>query len=198
VGTPRWSPDGNWIVFDVFQSDPSIEIVGSGGGKPRRLSNGLSPRWSKDGRWIYAWCVPKAGTCRIPVEGGKMEKILDAATTVEISPDGAWLYYLPNGPLSSLRRIPISGGESEAVLSSIGGGQRFAVTRSGIWYMTPNTGEGSLLQYYDFASKSTRTVYRASRPFYSGFAISPDQRRVLFSQIERPQNHDLVLVEPYK
>ena len=65
------------------------------------------------------------------------------------------------------------------------------MTNSGIWYLSADTHEGSLLQYYDLASKSTRTVFRASRPLYEGIAISPDQRRILFSQIERPQNHDL-------
>jgi len=198
VGTPRWSPDGNWIAFDLFQSGSSVQIIGSGGGKPRRLSNGLAPRWSKDGLWIYSWCLPEVGTCRTPAAGGKTEKVLDVTSIVEISPDGAWLCYSPNGPRPALRRMPIAGGASQEVLSPLMGGQAFAVSNSGIWYMTPNTREGSLLQYYDLASKSTRTVYRASRPFYSGLAISPDQRRILFSQIERPQNHDLVLVEPYK
>ena len=117
---------------------------------------------------------------------------------MEFSPDGAWLYYLPNGPQSTLRRVPFSGGDSEQVLSGIEGGQRFAVTKSGIWHISSKAGEGSLLQFYDFASKSSRTVYRSSRPFSSGLAISPVERRILFSQIERPQNHDLMLVEPYK
>jgi dipeptidyl aminopeptidase/acylaminoacyl peptidase len=198
VGTPRWSPDGSWIAFDVFQSGSSIQIVGSGGGKPRRLTNGLSPRWSPDGRWIYCWCLPDEGTCRIPAEGGKLEKVIDVTATVEFSPDGAWIYYMANGPKVSLRRMPAAGGASTEVIAPIAGGQRFAVTNSGIWYIAPGTAEGSLLQFYDFASKATRTVYQSSRPVYSGFTISPDQRRVLFSQIERPPNHDLILVEHFR
>ena len=112
VGTPRWSPDGNWIVFDLFQSSSSNLIVGAGGGKPRLVGDGLTPRWSNDGLWIYSWCLPASGTCRTPAAGGKMERILDEAATVEFSPDGAWLYYSIGGgrPKASLLRRPIAGG----------------------------------------------------------------------------------------
>lgn len=129
-----------------------------------------------------------------------MEKILDKAATVEFSPDGAWLYYSTGGqgPSVSLFRRPIAGGEPQQVIAEVGRGQKFAVTQSGIWYLTPNTAEGCLLQFYDFVSKSTRTVYRATRASYSGFAVSPDQRRILFSQIERRESHDLIMVESYR
>jgi serine/threonine protein kinase len=199
VGTPRWSPDGNWIAFDLYESGSSIQIISSGGGKPRRLTNGLSPRWSNDGKWIYGWCLPDVGTCRTPSGGGKTEKAIAVTATVETSPDGTSLYYAPGGTLSPpLRRMPVSGGDSIEVLPALVAGQKFAVTTSGVYYMTPNNAEGTTIQFYDFASKSTRIVYRPSRPAYSGFALSPDGRRLLFSQIERSPNHDLVLVESFR
>lgn len=126
-----------------------------------------------------------------------MEKILDKAASVEVSADGTWLYYAINGLSTTLWRKPVRGGEPETVIPSIPSGQRFAVSRSGIWYTT-SVRDGSLLQFYDFASKSSRMVYHATRAFYSGLAISPDQRRILFSRIDRPQNHDLVMVEQFK
>jgi hypothetical protein len=90
-----------------------------------------------------------------------------------------------------------SGGNSEVVLPEIGG-FNFAVIEAGIWYLTPHSKEGSLLKYYDFASKSSRTVYRTTAPYSAGLTISPDGRRVLFTQIDRPFSQDLMLVENFR
>jgi Tol biopolymer transport system component len=41
TGTPRWSPDGRWIAFDlVAAGNPNIYVISSQGGTPRRLTNG--------------------------------------------------------------------------------------------------------------------------------------------------------------
>ncbi len=197
VGTPRWSPDGSRIVFDLFQGRPSSQVVPAGGGKATQVTDGLSPRWSPDGLWIYSWCP--AGTCRTPASGGTAEKVFDWPTTIEFSPDGAWLYYSRFGPSVPLMRRPMRGpGETQTVIAAIGSGQRFAVSNTGIWYTTPNTAEGCALQYYDLGTNSTRTFHRITRGCQSGLALSPDRRRVIFSQVERLQNHDLVLVEPFR
>jgi hypothetical protein len=95
-------------------------------------------------------------------------------------------------------RRPMAGGEPETVIADIAPGQRFAVSNTSVWYMTPNTAEGCLLRQYDLATKSTRTLHRLTRGSQSGLAISPDQRRIVFSQVERLQNQDLVLVESFR
>jgi hypothetical protein len=57
--------------------------------------------------------------------------------------------------------------------------------------------EGSLLQFYDFASKSTHTVYRTSAPVSGGLTLAPDGRRILFTQQDR-RGSDLMLVENFR
>src|SRR5262249_34473225 len=57
-GTPRWSPDGHWIVFDSrsdsasTQGNPDIYLISADGGKPRRLTTDpaedVAPSWSRD------------------------------------------------------------------------------------------------------------------------------------------------------
>src|SRR5262249_20733842 len=155
-------------------------------------AEGIVPRWSLDGQWIYFRCNQALASniargfgssrfnplCRVPATGGNAVALArDGASAVE-SPDGKWIYY--SGPdasqLSSpsvLRRIPSSGGASEEVVPSVAG-RNFDVVENGIWYLTPNTREGSLLQFYDLATKKTRTVYRTSRPVTAGLTISPD------------------------
>ena len=68
----------------------------------------------------------------------------------------------------------------------------------GIWYFTPNTKEGSRLEYYDLATKSSRTVFRTSRPVFVGMTLSPGGRRLLFTQTDRSPSRDLMLVEDFR
>ena len=65
--------------------------------------------------------------------------------------------------------------------------------------MTPSPGlrEGSLLRFYDFASKTTRTVYRTEHPVGPGLTLAPDGRRILFTQQDR-RGSDLMLVENFR
>jgi hypothetical protein len=78
-------------------------------------------------------------------------------------------------------------------------GRNFVVAEAGIWYLTPSPSlrEGSLLQFYDFASRSTRTVYRTSAPVSGGLTLAPDGRRILFTQQDR-LGSDLMLVENFR
>ena len=62
---------------------------------------------------------------------------------------------------------------------------------------SPSLREGSLLRFYDFASKTTRTVYRTERPVGPGLTLAPDGRRILFTQQDR-RGSDLMLVENFR
>ena len=58
VGSPKWSPDGRQIAFDLDQKGHyEIYTVNVDGGLPRRLTTATShqvrPNWSVDGRSIY-------------------------------------------------------------------------------------------------------------------------------------------------
>jgi Tol biopolymer transport system component len=218
AGSPAWSPDGNWIAFDVFrQSRFEIYVVNSSGGKPRLLSGGvgLVPRWSGDGKWIYFRCNDnlvsnsaggpgsrRFNVCRVPAAGGNAERLTrTGGQTAAESPDGKWIYYSDSADMytstAPLRRIPVSGGKPSEILPQIAG-RNFIVLEAGIWYLAPNTREGSLLQYYDFATRSTRTVYRTTRPVSAGLTISPDRKRILFTQIDRAPSYDVMLVEHFR
>jgi hypothetical protein len=154
------------------------------------------PRWSADGKWVYYQYTPRQ-IWRIRVSGGKPEPVAGVigASAAE-SPDGQWLYYSgsPNAEPTSLRRIPVGGGAAAEVLPKVAG-RNWVVVDTGIWFLTPSSAEGSLLQFYDFASKAERTVFHTARPVFVGLTVSPDQRRILFTQIDAPTNRNLMLVE---
>ena len=77
--------------------------------------------------------------------------------------------------------------------------RNFVVAEAGIWYLTPSPSlrEGSLLRFYDFASKTTRTVYRTERPVGPGLTLAAEGRRILFTQRDR-RGSDLMLVENFR
>ena len=200
AGSPDWSPDGKWIAFDALREEGAqITIIGAGGGKPKLLVPGVIPRWSRDGQWIYFNCLPARQICRIPAAGGNTQTITGAeGTSSQESPDSKWLYYSKEGEglPSSLRRVPLSGGDSMEVLDHVAGGN-WIVLDTGIWFMTPGA-QSSLLQFYDFATKSTRTVYQTNRPVYGRLTLTPDRHRILFTQTDRHSGNDIMLVENFR
>jgi len=197
AGGPRWSPDGSRIAFDVLAAGGSeIHIINSGGGNTKRLTEGVLAHWSRDGKWIY-FAAENGQIGRIPASGGEPQFVA-AGKVGEESSDGKWLYYTGHyRDTTFLRRTPVSGGPPVEVLSSVGG-LNFAVVNDGIWYLTPWSKQGSLLKFYDFASKSSRTVYRTAGPYFAGLTVSPDGRRILYTQFDRPFNQDLMLVEGFR
>ena len=100
---------------------------------------------------------------------------------------------------TKLRRAPARGGDATDVVEERISGRNFAVSGAGIWYLTtsPSLKEGSLLRFYDFASRTTRTVYRTERPVGPGLTLAPDGRSILFTQRDR-SGSDLMLIENFR
>jgi hypothetical protein len=88
LGDPQVSPDGDWIAFDVRETDMvankgvhGIWLVATKGGEPRRLSTkgaaATSPRWSNDGKSVY-FLSNRSGTqqiWRLDLAGGESQQV---------------------------------------------------------------------------------------------------------------------------
>jgi eukaryotic-like serine/threonine-protein kinase len=200
----RWSTDGRTILFNSRRSGSSdLYVLDVATRSIRRLTDDPSeeyePRWSRDGNRIYlvstrsgrpeVWKIPSAGGPAVPVtrRGG-----LAAFESV----DGRWLYYANDmSRPSSIWRVPVDGGEETKVLDGLSYSFNFAVTDKGIYLLgvRGSTPLGSI-EFFDFATGKTTSLYTLDRPFWFGFALAPDERSILFSKIDS-HGSDLMLVE---
>jgi eukaryotic-like serine/threonine-protein kinase len=202
LGSPRWSPDGQTVVFDRYENGhSSIYTIPAGGGQPSRVTSGefrdIRPSFSHDGKWIY-FGSNRGGRLeiwKVPVAGGEPQQVTQNEGSEPFeAPDGALLYYTNDHGLWS---IPVAGGDPKLVLPDAGR-YRYALAGSSIYYF-PNaqsllvmrTGTGVKFEYVRFPTEV--------EDFGAGtlFTVSADERTILFAQTDR-QESDLKLVENFK
>jgi dipeptidyl aminopeptidase/acylaminoacyl peptidase len=113
VSDAQLSPDGNWVVFTVQQSDVSknksvrnLWLIASKGGNPTQLTfatdkgSNSAGRWSPDSKYIYFISSRVEDTpqiFRMALSGGEAKQITKFALGVDayvISPDGMMIAFL--------------------------------------------------------------------------------------------------------
>lgn len=204
TAAPRWSPDGSQIVFHARPEGPGdIFTIPASGGAPKRLTDDPSDdwgaTWSPDGQWIY-FSSNRSGRFEVwktPLNGGTAVQISrNGGLGPTVSPDGRYAYYAKG---SELWRIPVDGGDESRVLESLADWSRFAVTADGIYFMPVRpalvkTSVDYTIEFLGFSNGQIRTVAQFENPPFLGMTVSPDGRRLLYSQVDQ-SGVDLMLVE---
>jgi Tol biopolymer transport system component len=203
-GTPRWSPDGLWIVFDTTGNGPhSLWVVSALGGTPRMLAkdqfDNVVGSWSHDGQWIY-FSSNRTGrdeVWKIPPAGGHAKQVtMQGGFAALESPDGGTLYYAKNRyDNTELWKMPTAGGAEGRVagIPPLRSWAAWGVTERGIFYC-PSEGANSAasIDFYDFETRLSRQITLLSRtPFW--LSASADGKEVLFDQAEQDES-TIVLV----
>jgi Tol biopolymer transport system component len=220
VGSPRFSPDGTRVAFDArVRGNADIYVVAAAGGTPERLTADpgadVVPNWSPDGEWIY-FSSRRAGPPQVwrrrPGGGAEEQVTTEGAFGAQFSPDGRFLLYGRERVNTTLWRRPVQGGPEEPALVDDQGQPRLVAqfafwrsTQDGVIFLERQPGiSGSapqfLLQSYDRASRRVRTILTLSAApalAAGGLAVSPDGRRVLFTQVDQ-QRSDINLLQPYR
>jgi Tol biopolymer transport system component/predicted Ser/Thr protein kinase len=202
----RWSPDGGRLLFDSgVGGSRDLYLVSPDGGVPKRLTSGpgnnLEARWSRDGNWIY-FASDRTGRSEVwkmPANGGTPVQVTQhgGAAAYE-SADGKVLYYAKDlkAP-TSLWEIPTSGGTETQVFDSLSYSFNFAVVEEGIYFVSSRgQREPGMLCFFDFSTRALKQLVPVSLWSW-GFAISDDQRSILYSQFDR-SGADLMLVENFR
>ena len=206
---PAWSPDSQKIAFYAsIGGNTDIYVISANGGKPRPLTTepGIDswPYWSRDGQSLY-FRSNRGGTDEIwkmPADGGKAVQISRNANGADLpheSPDGKYVYYSKGWPFpQSVWRVPAEGGEGTKVLDAVHPYALWTVGKEGIYFFTvPDEKRHSDLSIYEFATGKTRKILTIERPVDAFFAVSPDGRTILYSQIDEAGS-DLMLVENFR
>jgi Tol biopolymer transport system component len=154
------------------------------------------PSWSHDGRWIY-FAYDRSGRWQVwkqPVVAGPAQQVTSNGGFDAIeSADGRYVYYSKNPPSGGIYRIPVSGGAEEAVLPDLPGEMwgDWALARGGIYFLDFHS-QGrpyhAAILFYDFATKTRREIGSTSAipvRWDSGLALSPDERTLLYAQVDR-------------
>jgi Tol biopolymer transport system component len=207
-GTPRWSPDGQWVVFDAGgAAAQGIYIVSAFGGAPRALlTDGFEnsvPNWSRDGQWIYfgskrsgkdqLWIIRASGGHAVQVTTG-------GGFSGWESEEGKTIYYAKRRTENpEIRQIPITGGTEQIVSSTIRpkSWAAWAVTSKGI-YFCPNAEAGTApsVDFYDFQTRLARQLTLLEKsPFW--LSVSADGSEMFYDQAGQ-DGSSILLVESYK
>jgi Tol biopolymer transport system component len=191
---PRFSRDGRWILFDMFDPDldgyRQVFVMPSEGGLPRRLTseraNLFNGTWSRDGKWIYYFdsAVRPIQLSRIPFAGGPKVFVTKHGGAVGMeSPDGKYLYYTKR-PASGLWRMPLGGGEETRVAEQALE-QGWDMAPDGI-YLLRKTG-------VDFLSFATLQLTPAAEGIADEhhdvheLSVSPDGKWLLYTRHDRSE-----------
>ncbi len=207
AGTPRWSPDGQRIAFDCrADGNGQIYVVTLTTGKPRRLTRGnaehVAPSWSSDGHSIY-FSSNRTGrhqVWKMAYEGGDATQLTrGGGFGPRESPDGCFVYYAKSRTAPGLWRTPAAGGGEELLLETLKPmfWGLWVVTPAGIYFLD-STADGPppcSLKFFDLrtGSISELAVLPGIRVVhYQGLAISPDHKRVLYSQLDESAGEIMV------
>lgn len=207
AGWPRWSPDSQRIVFQMFDKASglwSLYTANISDLVAQKLNTNIHelefPYWSHDGKWIY-FEGNGHQLYRCPATGGDATFLagsMDFANAID-SIDGKVLYFpasqgdgnmmmlVPDRPVATAQEVPQMPGISEL--------SQWAVVAEGI-YFTRNDSPRSV-SFYDFATKQTREVFKVDKDLDAGMSISPDGRYLLYSQVDEG-NAGIMLVDHFR
>ena len=204
TGSPQWSPDGQTLAFNSNSTGHyQIYTMSADGGKMVQRTHGaydsFGATWSRDGRWLYFTSTQtgRGELLKIPVGGGEPIPVTQNGGSMAIeSQDGSTLYYSKEGDNGSIWKMPIGGGPEQQLTDSLYR-TNFAVTKTGIYFMTaPHVDGTSELRFYNFATGAIKTLIPIGLPEY-GLAVSPDERYLIYDQLDDLAS-DLMLVENFR
>ena len=134
-------------------------------------------------------------------DGGKEAQVTTGGGLQPIeSTDGERLFYLTSDSTyssSELWTVPVKGGEETKILDAVWG-RDFDVRRDGIYFILfPGAHGGPSLQFFSFASKTSKEIAKIDRRVENGFTVSPDGRFAVYPQSYQ-SNADLMLVDNFR
>lgn len=208
VGSPRWSPDGQWITFDR-QSD--IYVMREDGSDLRQITKhplaDAMPSWSPDGESIYftssrggksqIWKVARTGGEPVQVTQGE-------ARETQASVDGKYLYFTGKDD-KRLHRRDLSTGSEELIaeLEAVEIGRFWDLTPNAIYFVSnlEKNDQGKPVIYrFDLRRRKITpitTIEGVLPEWLPGLSVTRDERMIAVSYLTALLG-DIQLIENWK
>lgn len=169
AGTPRWSPDGKWIAFDVNGlTHGAVFVVSAEGGKAHEIAADASensvPSWSRDGRWVY-FASDRTGewqVWKVPLDKGDAVQVTKSGGFAALeSLDGQYVYFSKTRyPNSLVWRVAKEGGNEEVISQKLrpDSWASWAPVPDGIYFVQTDRSGKSALMHYDSQSEAVQGI----------------------------------------
>jgi Tol biopolymer transport system component len=167
-GTPRWSPDAQWIAFDSYTPDGArIFVVDQEGRNLHPITNGpgddVVPSWSRDGKSIY-FASRRTGDWQVwkhsLVDGKELQLTQRGGFDPFESSDGQTVYF-SRFDQAGIWSLPAKGGAESLVVADkpqLGYWGHWAVTSAGLYVLDTDAEPRATIEFYDFARRATSAV----------------------------------------
>jgi len=204
TGAPSWCPDGNRIAFDsrapgvsaVYLEDVNERL-------PRQLKTNVSnlavPTWSEDCKWLLA-SDGHHDLYRVPAEGGPASRISDLGSWFSAVKAGKIFFNVMTPKGVAFWWKPESGGDAEPLkaMPKLEASANWTITARGIYY-TPSSSATTGVDFFDFATHSTRHLCTLPQPATpgGGLSVSPDGRWILYAATDDAQS-DIIFVNHFE
>jgi Tol biopolymer transport system component len=135
----------------------------------------------------------------MPAAGGDALLVTNEGGTWPLeSPDGREVYFLRGeGDSQSLWKTPLDGsGKTIQLLDSVYRGN-YAVVKDGIYFIAQSREGRFAIHFLNFSTAKATQVAAIPKTVMWGFSVSPDERRILYTQLDR-EGSDLMLVKNFQ
>jgi Tol biopolymer transport system component len=163
------------------------------------------PSWSRNGQWIY-FASNRTGDFQVwkaPADGGESVQVTKKGGFAAFeSPDGKFIYYAKDINAPGIWRVEVQGGEETPVLDQPKAGYwgYWAVVDGGIYFVNAVLESHPTLDFFSFATGRVRQIAEMEKEAaqgWSGLAISPDGRSILYVQMDRNES-TIMLVDNFR
>lgn len=193
AGTPRWSPDGQSIVFDAPLDGGTYVFVApiNRSGSARAVAEGRVPSFSRDGKFVY-FASDRTGdwqVWKVPVKGGPETQVTTGGGFAALeSPDGNVYYSKSDYSNPEIWKVPVHGGVEVPVSPHLRPRtwSSWTVTQDGILLVADLPDGRTDLSLYDSAKQTTRELASLqTSPHWMG--ATADGRKVVMNDTAERQ-----------
>lgn len=198
-GTPRWSPDSQWIAFDSYKpaGHSEIFVVDRAGRNLHLVVSGpfdcAVPSWSRDGNSIY-YSGNRDGDIQV------WKHNLDTGANIQLtrkggfdaleSVDGKTAYYSRFFE-AGIWSTPSSGGAESIVVAGrpqLGFWGHYAVSTTGLYFLDNDADPHPTIDFYSFATRKISPILNLDEHparLQPSLSASSDGKTIYFTQYDR-------------